>query len=147
MNRSERAIEAFRGGANCSQSVLLAFEKDFGLDHETALAISRGFGGGIGHTGATCGAATGAVMVLGLATGRGVDNRQAKHETYALVQEFFVRFRKRNGALLCRELLGHDIGLPEGEAVIREQNLFETVCEPIIRNAIGILEEMLTTAV
>jgi len=34
MTRKERAIEAFAGGLNCAQSVLLAFAEELGLDPE-----------------------------------------------------------------------------------------------------------------
>ena len=36
------------------------------------------------------------------------DNAEAKRANYALVQEFAEAFRKQNGAIVCRTLLGLD---------------------------------------
>ncbi|MBI4710518.1 MAG: C_GCAxxG_C_C family protein, partial [Nitrospirae bacterium] len=40
------------------------------FDKETVLKIASPFGGGIGRMGETCGAVTGALMVIGLKYGR-----------------------------------------------------------------------------
>lgn len=70
MERSEHAKELFLGGNNCAQSVLLSFAKDFGFSKELALKVSAGFGGGMGRVQGTCGAVTGAIMVLGIMKGK-----------------------------------------------------------------------------
>ena len=46
---SKLAKDLFKKGYNCSQSVVLAFCDDIGLDSETALKISSSFGGGMGR--------------------------------------------------------------------------------------------------
>ena len=51
---------------NCCQSVLVPFADLCGLDKETAFKLGANFGSGMRH-GSTCGAVTGALMVLGLA--------------------------------------------------------------------------------
>ena len=50
----------------CSQAVFLPFAEQYGLDPETACAISANFRAGM-LTGQVCGAITGALMALGLA--------------------------------------------------------------------------------
>ena len=45
---SEKAVNNFKTGYNCAQSVFLAFAEDFGLDKGTALKLSSSFGGGGG---------------------------------------------------------------------------------------------------
>jgi hypothetical protein len=52
-------------------------------------------------------------------------------------------FGDRNGSLLCRELLGVDVGTQEGIAAVREQDLFRTVCPKFVRDAGEILEGLL----
>ncbi len=52
---------------NCAQTVLSTYCENFGLERILALRLAQGFGGGMGHAGKTCGAVTGAYMVLGLA--------------------------------------------------------------------------------
>ena len=50
---------------NCCQSVLVPFADLCGLDKETAFKLGANFGSGMRH-GSTCGAVSGALMVLGL---------------------------------------------------------------------------------
>ena len=50
-NKEERichAIELFKSGFNCSQSVVAAFADIYGFTEEQALRMSASFGGGIG---------------------------------------------------------------------------------------------------
>lgn len=105
--RIERAIELFKSGYNCSQSVVAAFADMYGFTEEQALRMSASFGGGIGRMRETCGAACGIFMLAGLEKGAidGAD-KEGKAANYALVQELAAEFKKRNGSLNCGELLG-----------------------------------------
>ena len=40
INHSQRAMELFKQGYNCSQSVFVAFHEDMDIDLETALKLS-----------------------------------------------------------------------------------------------------------
>lgn len=106
-DRIKRAIELFKSGYNCSQSVVAAFADMYGFTEEQALRMSASFGGGIGRMRETCGAACGMFLLAGLEKGAidGAD-REGKAANYALVQELAAEFKKRNGALNCGELLG-----------------------------------------
>lgn len=110
MNEKEKAIELFREGYNCSQSVFTAFAYRFGIDEETAKKISAGLGGGVGRMREVCGAVSGAAMVIGsiCSATQGKDS-ESKQRNYELVREFADRFTKRNGSVICRELLGLDV--------------------------------------
>ena len=102
-----RAVELFKMGYNCAQSVTAAFADEYGYTEEQALKMSASFGGGIGRMRETCGAACGLFMLAGLETGStdGAD-RDGKAANYALVQELAEEFKQRNGALRCADLLG-----------------------------------------
>ena len=78
---------------NCAQSVLVPFARQLGLTEEQAFALGAHFGSGMRH-GSTCGALSGALMVLGLL---GFGEEQA----HALLRDF----RARHGALDCAHLL------------------------------------------
>ena len=65
MTRPEKAVRFFLDGCNCSQSVVLAFCDETGLDEKTALRLSSPFGGGTGRLREVCGTVSGASMVLG----------------------------------------------------------------------------------
>jgi C_GCAxxG_C_C family probable redox protein len=143
-DRTERAVEIFSNGYSCSQAVLAAFSIDFGLDEDTALRISGGFGGGFGRLGETCGALSGAIMVIGLAfRGAEAGRCEAKDITYAKVRETVERFREANGATECRELLGIDILSDEGDLKAREAGLYRTICPKLVESAANILEDLL----
>ena len=67
--RIERAVELFKNGYNCSQSVVAAFADMYGFTEEQALRMSASFGGGIGRMRETCGAACGMFILAGLEKG------------------------------------------------------------------------------
>ena len=115
-DRIEKAVELFKSGYNCSQSVVAAFADMYGFTEEQALRMSASFGGGIGRMRQTCGAACGMFLLAGLEKGA-VDgkDREGKAANYALVQALAEEFKKRNGSMICAELLG--LKKPEGSSV------------------------------
>ena len=106
--RVERAKRLFKeGGYNCWQAVVLAYNDVFGIDDQTAAAISSGFGGGMGRMREVCGAVSGMTMLAGLikpATDPSVKDWRTAN--YALVQEMAGEFKDINGSIVCKELLG-----------------------------------------
>ncbi len=44
---------------------------------------------------------------------------------------------------MCKELIGVDVGTPEGLAAAREKKIFSTVCPDFVRDAVEILETLL----
>ena len=106
-DRIQKAVELFKSGYNCSQSVVAAFADMYGFTQEQALRMAASFGGGIGRMRETCGAACGLFLVAGLKTGATeAADREGKAANYAVVQELAAEFKKRNGSLICAELLG-----------------------------------------
>ena len=112
-SKIEKAIELFKEGYNCSQSVVAAFADMYGFTRKQALKMGASFGGGIGRMRQTCGAACGLFMVAGLETGctDGKD-RDGKEANYKLVQNLAAEFEKRNGSLICAQLLGIEKNAP-----------------------------------
>ena len=144
MEPKNPACARFEEGFSCSQAVFSAYAEHLGLDRETALKISGGFGGGMGRMAQTCGAVTGAFMAIGLKYGAvETDDQEAKDKTYALIREFSDRFKSRHGSITCQELLGCDISKPENMEMAREQGLFKATCPDLVRDAAEILEEIL----
>ncbi len=140
----EKAIISFRSGLNCAQSVVTAYDNKLGFDKDLALSISCGFGGGMGRLQETCGAVTGAYMILGIDRCRKfTDNSARKENTYALVQKFAEKFTNLNGATDCRSLIKCDIRSDEGHRLAKENNLFGTVCEKCISDSVDIIEELI----
>ena len=118
--RIEKAVALFKSGFNCAQSVVAAFADQYGFTEEQALHMAASFGGGIGRMRMTCGAACGLFMLAGLekCAVEGKD-RESKAANYALVQQLAEEFKKRNGTLMCAELLG--LKKTEGSRVPEER--------------------------
>ncbi|MBM3190385.1 MAG: C_GCAxxG_C_C family protein [Chloroflexi bacterium] len=146
MNEAERAVSCFAQGGNCAQAVLCAYAPHFGLAPEMAMRLAAPFGGGMARLGETCGAVTGALMVIGLQLGNATaEDQESKERTYQLVREFVQRFAARHGSVKCRELLGCDLSTPEGLQQAREQGLSTKLCRGFVRDSAQIVAELLFT--
>lgn len=144
MNKVECSEQCFLSGFNCAQAVFSTYSGELGLDPELALKIAGSFGGGMGLIGETCGAVTGAIMLIGLKYGKvRVDDTAAKEKTYALVQEYKRQFVELNGSVRCKELLGYDISIPEEMSTAGEKNLFKTLCPKLVKDSAEIVEKLL----
>lgn len=141
MDKETTAINYFRNHFNCSQSVLTAFGPGYGLSEDDSLRIATAFGAGMGRQQHICGAITGALMVLGLRYGKGLnDPEEKKSYTYLKTREFFDEFKRLNGSVNCLDLLdGLDINNPEDHKLIEERNLFDIRCEKYVADAVNIL--------
>lgn len=146
MNESQRAVELFKEGFNCSQSVFAAFAHRFDIDEDTAKKISAGLGGGIGRLREVCGAVSGAAMVIGsLASATEGADAENKQKNYELVREFAKRFTEENGSIICRELLGLDEQTKEtAKPESRTAEYYKKrPCVELVECAAQILEEMI----
>ncbi|MDR0770172.1 MAG: C-GCAxxG-C-C family protein [Burkholderiales bacterium] len=138
--RIEEATEIF-GTFDCSQAILSAWCEDYGLDKKTALKLSCGFASGMARLNRTCGAVTGAYLVIGLKHGKcRPDDSAAKEKTFALIQEFDKRFTEKHGSTNCKELLGVD--LRDGDAVVAKEQVRKK-CPVFVRDAAEMLEAVL----
>jgi len=144
MNKQEIALNYFNNKFNCSQAVLASFGKDLGLLEDECLKIACAFGGGMGRQQLTCGAVTGALMVLGLKYGKAFnDDESKKTDTYTKASEFLKKFEKLNGSTTCKVLLQNlDMNNANDLQKINELNLFKINCEKYISDAVTILEKI-----
>lgn len=142
-NYSEKAMDLFKQGYNCSQAVFLAFCDKTGLESETALKISSSFGGGMGRLREVCGAVTGMFMVAGMLYGYSdsKDNK-AKTEHYKLIQKLANRFKEENNSIICHELLGLGTGADKPVPEMRTQEYYKKrPCVELVGCAAKIMEE------
>ncbi|OCN03085.1 hypothetical protein A7X67_04150 [Clostridium sp. W14A] len=144
MDHRERAVELFRQGYNCSQSVFAAYCEELGLDLPSALKLSSSFGGGMGRLREVCGAVTGMFLAAGLKEGyTDPSDPVAKAKHYERIQALAKRFEEKNGSIICRELLGlsvkHDSPTPEART---EQYYMKRPCSELVGIAAQILDEM-----
>lgn len=141
----ERAVELFKQGYNCSQSVFAAFCEECGIDFETALKISSSFGGGMGRLREVCGAVSAMFMVAWIKYGY-VDPKDtlSKAEHYKRIQQLAEKFKEINGSIICRELLGLSV---RSESYIPEERTEEYYkkrpCAKIVSKAAEIMQEFI----
>lgn len=141
---ADDAAAAFKSGYNCAQSVFTACGRRYGMDEGLAARIALPFGGGLGRTGRTCGAVTGALMVVGLRfPAPDPKDADAKLKAAELTREFIRRFEARNKTIVCRELIDCDISTPEGFEEAKRKGVLVNVCPKLIRSSAEILDEIL----
>jgi C_GCAxxG_C_C family probable redox protein len=143
MSKVEQAISRFNSDFNCAQSVFGTYSGQFGLKEDTALKLASGFGGGVARLGHICGAVSGAIMVIGLKYGMGINKKiGAKEKTYKVSRDFSNQFQKLHGSILCEDLLGCDINTNEGKKIYAQNNYFEKKCSQYVKTAVEILEQL-----
>ena len=133
--RVKKASELFGSGLYCSQAVLGAFCKKYGMDETLAFRISCGLNSGC-RCADVCGAVSGAILVIGLRYGD--DKAVCNLNT----EEYIKTFRERNGSILCRDILGCDISTPDGKEKATNENLFKTRCVDMVINAAQLLDDL-----
>ncbi len=141
MSHVQTALTYFKEGCSCSQAIFAAYGPQLGVDRENALRIASTFSGGMGLTGETCGAVTGALMVLGLKYD--IADADAKAKSIQRAKEFLNKFKACYGSNICRDLMGYDLNTPSGLAFIKDNKLNETLCPKYVQAAAEILEQML----
>lgn len=143
MSTDSDAVKRFLEGNACSQAVLSQYSELFDLDQTSALKIASGFGAGM-QMGKTCGAVTGAYMVLGLKFGTEESAlSDGRKDVYNAVVEFTRKFEERNGTTDCRDLLGCDISTAAGSQFAKEQKLFTTVCPRFVKDVSELLDAII----
>jgi len=145
MNKQEsidKALSLFDQGYACSQSVVLTFASQFGLDEKTAKLISSTFGGGMGRLRQKCGAVTGSFMILGLVYGNtDPKDMETKLEAYRKVRELNQQVEQIYGTSNCFELLKKHTS----EVEVEERKHHKIICRSVVRDTVGILYDMLSS--
>lgn len=143
MEKSDIAVETFKKGFNCAQAVFSTYSKEFGIDENTAKKISTAFGGGIVMQQQTCGAVSGAFMLIGCKffdASMPLESREKVNEKCRL---FIEAFKKRHKFISCRALVDFDFSNKEAMEKARKENLFHKICPDFIADACKILEKVL----
>lgn len=109
---------------NCAQAVIATYADIAGITQEQAMALGNAFGSGMGNMEGTCGALTGAAIIVGLATGDKLRSRK-------VMSSIMTKFQERNGATQCKLLKGMGTG-----KVLRS-------CEDCVADASELLEQEL----
>lgn len=139
------AMNYFKQGYNCAQSVVAAFAEKLGADAEIIIKMSSSFGGGMGRLREVCGAVTGMFIVAGALYGyeNPVDKIE-KTSHYRRIQELASEFKKRTGSIVCRDLLGLGKGIDTPEPEDRTKEYYaKRPCVQIVGMAAEIIEDLI----
>lgn len=109
---------------NCAQAVIATYADMVGITEQQAMNLGNAFGSGMGNMEGTCGALTGAAIIVGLATGDKLRSRK-------VMTKIMTEFQERNGATQCKQLKGVGTG-----QVLRS-------CEGCVADASELLENEL----
>lgn len=144
MTYAERAREHFLNGCNCAQAVFWAFAERK-LDRETAMKLAAGFGGGMAGMRETCGAVSGMFLAYGLLRAPSdPTDRAAKAANYEILRSLADEFKRRNGSLICRQLLGLDPDFRPQPPEPRTDGYYKKrPCPEMVYEAADILEQFL----
>ena len=82
---------------NCAQAVIATYADVVGITEQQAMNLGNAFGSGMGNMEGTCGALTGAAIIVGLATGDKLRSRK-------VMTKIMTQFQERNGATQCKLL-------------------------------------------
>lgn len=136
MNRIEKSIELYKNGYNCGQSVFCAFIDMMNIDENIALKLTQPLACGLGGLREICGAVNGMSLVIGMLEGS-ADSKDkiTRNKVYDKVLELGNEFKKENGALSCKELLGL------GE--FKNPNVKKKPCQEYVQQCVELLENYL----
>ncbi len=126
-----QAGQLFDSGWLCGESVLMAVTRAAGIQSPLIPRMATGFCSGLSRTGWLCGAASGAVLALGLVLGR--DSRMDPLErSYLPIQGLVRRVLELHGSLNCRDITGVDLGTAEGQTAFKELGIKPRICIPLV---------------
>jgi C_GCAxxG_C_C family probable redox protein len=117
-------------------------ELEIEIEDDVIRRIAFGFAGGLGNTGAVCGAVVGAVMAIGLKRGR-ADTMEEGLRELAVTREFRRRFEAEMETISCRELTGVDLTTEEGLQQFMNSDTPQRVCFPAVGAAYRLVVDLL----
>lgn len=111
----QRAVDNFKSGLNCAESVFLAIQAELDTDlPPQTMCLLTGFGSGGGLFGGTCGSLNGAIAALGLVYGRrqppsgSVEEKKAQlyglPGLYRIFNRLSNAYEEKFGTTLCRDI-------------------------------------------
>jgi C_GCAxxG_C_C family probable redox protein len=122
-SRVQEAVFKKQNGYNCAQAVACTYCDLVGMDEETMRNATAAFAVGMGAMEASCGAITGAGIIVGLLN-------KDQRISFGDAKKLIMKFKEQNGSVVCKELKGIETG-----KVLRE-------CNDCVADAARFLEEI-----
>jgi len=139
--KSKEAERVFKEGYNCAQAIVVPFAGECSIAESDALKMASVFGAGMGRMQETCGAVTGAFMVIGLKHGfTKPDDQERRAVVLEKTKEFVRAFKKDFGTISCRELLNCDLNTEEGQKKHGDESQRGLICSRCVTRSAQITE-------
>jgi len=138
------AEENYSSGLYCAESVVLAISKAQGIESKLFPKIATAFCSGMARTCGTCGTCgtlTGAILGVSLVHGRS-EAGEPVDKVYAATQKLISTFENEFGGKGCSDLLGCDLGTPEGQEIFKNNDLSKK-CEQYTSRASEIAAQVI----
>ena len=129
----DEALVAFNSGYNCAQSVVKVFAEALGFDENEVISKSAGLGGGGFH--GTCGAVSGAFMVLEMFCSHRLEEKEPELCFETLQDNFRQQFQQMHDTDQCKVLLRNEASQPKSSSL--------SICERCIVDAVEIINGLM----
>lgn len=140
--RAQQATALLTCGCRCSETVLGAYGPSLGLSRGEAFEIGLRLARKVNMC-ETCGAVTGAFIILSKCQQTEVQDRGASEKRLASsLREFSTKFQARHGTITCRKFLIQSARNRKPRA-IRDETMIPGLCPRLVRDAGELLEQML----
>lgn len=103
-----KALQFHKEGYNCAESMIKAVNEEKELNVPVSIASPFGTGMSVGDT---CGAITGALMVLGAIKGR--ESSEEKNFSISIAREIMKEIKEEYGTFQCKELKKNGVSCKE----------------------------------
>lgn len=123
-SKIDEILERKQNAHNCAQAIVCAYADELNIDEKVLYRMAQGFGKGNGNMEGTCGAISGAQLVIGLLF---KDESKIRSNSMSLIEQF----QSKNSTVICKELKGIGKDKP-----LRK-------CIDCVKDASEILEEIL----
>ncbi len=141
---AEKASRFFDNHYSCAEAVVLAGQEFLGSRYRLPSSAASVLGGGIAGKGMTCGALTGALLLVGLAHGRRCPQEEDQHQrALEMACSILERFKKEHGTWTCEGLTGYDLNNPSDREMFGSDPRRRERCRSYVETAGRLLEEVL----
>ena len=96
------------------------------------------------RTGHTCGAVSGALMVIGLKyRSSNPSDTENRDHTYEIAREYLKEFKEIHGSQTCKDLIGFDLSTEKGLEEAQKANIFENKCQHFVKTSAKLLIKLM----
>lgn len=141
----QKSIHYFTNSYNCAQSVFTAYQEHTGIEKADSIKIATAFGGGIANLQKTCGAISGALMVLGTTLYNPHNSAVTKDIVNQYSETLINLIDRKYGSSTCKAISGVDFTSEKPLSPDAKERMHRN-CFQVIEDVCIILDEMIKSS-